>query len=147
MKRGLLTTATVFAVLSIICVAPALADDYDIDWYTFDGGGDVFTSGADFELSGTIGQPDAGLMSGGNFTLTGGFWAVLAAGPQYSLGDLNCDGVLNAFDIDPFVLALTNPGAYQAAYPECDINLADINGDGVINAFDIDPFVDLLTGD
>ena len=66
--------------------------------------------------------------------------------PVYDLGDLNCDGVLNAFDIDPFVLALTDPAGYTAAWPDCDINLADCNGDGVINAFDIDPFVELLTG-
>ena len=31
------------------------------------------------------------------------------------LGDMNCDGAVNSFDIDPFVLALTNPAAYQAA--------------------------------
>ena len=62
------------------------------------------------------------------------------------IGDLNCDGMLNAFDIDPFVLALTGPDEYALAYPTCDINLADIDGDGAINAFDIDPFVALLTG-
>jgi hypothetical protein len=61
-------------------------------------------------------------------------------------GDLNCDGAVNTFDIDPFVLALTNPAAYAAAHPDCDFMLADINGDGLVNAFDIDPFVLLLTG-
>ena len=63
-----------------------------------------------------------------------------------SAGDLNCDGVLDAFDIDPFVLALADPDAYAAAYPDCDRMLADCNGDGVVNAFDIDPFVELLAG-
>ena len=61
-------------------------------------------------------------------------------------GDLNCDGLVNAFDIDPFVLALSDPAAYTAAFPECDINHADINNDGLVNSFDIDPFVLLLTG-
>jgi hypothetical protein len=61
-------------------------------------------------------------------------------------GDLNCDGVVNNFDIDPFVLALSNPAAYAAAYPDCDAANADINGDGVVNNFDIDPFVALLSG-
>jgi probable HAF family extracellular repeat protein len=61
-------------------------------------------------------------------------------------GDLNCDGVVNTFDIDPFVLALTNPAAYAAQHPDCLARLADINGDGVVNAFDVDPFVLLLTG-
>lgn len=62
------------------------------------------------------------------------------------LGDLNCDGVINNFDIDPFVLSLTDPAGYAAQYPDCNITLADINGDGAVNNFDIDPFVALLTG-
>ncbi|MGE0481485.1 MAG: hypothetical protein AB7Q17_13540 [Phycisphaerae bacterium] len=62
------------------------------------------------------------------------------------IGDLNCDGVVNNFDIDPFVLALTDPAAYAAAFPNCDINNADINDDGMVNNFDIDPFVACLTG-
>ena len=67
------------------------------------------------------------------------------------VGDLNCDGAIDNFDIDPFVLALTSAGenppfaSYNAAYPDCDPLLADINGDGVVNNFDIDPFVELLT--
>lgn len=64
----------------------------------------------------------------------------------YALGDLNCDGAVDSFDIDPFVLAVSDPAAYQVAYPECDVMLADCNGDGLVDAFDIDPFVDLLTG-
>jgi len=32
-------------------------------------------------------------------------------------GDLNCDGAVNNFDIDPFVLALTDATAYAAAWP------------------------------
>jgi hypothetical protein len=51
---------------------------YTIDWWTVDGGGDTSTIGQ-YSLSGTIGQPDAGTMSGGNFTLQGGFWGVIAA--------------------------------------------------------------------
>ena len=66
--------------------------------------------------------------------------------PVYELGDLDCDGFINVFDIDPFVLALTSPEAYASAFPDCDRMLADINGDGLVNAFDIDPFVLLLTG-
>jgi len=65
---------------------------------------------------------------------------------DWPLGDLNCDGQVNAFDIDPFSLALTDPVAYRSQYRGCNIMLADVNGDGAANAFDIDPFVDLLTG-
>ena len=51
-------------------------------------------------------------------------------------GDLTRDGVVDAFDIDPFVRALA-VGPYDEA--------ADINGDDVVDAFDIDPFIALLT--
>ncbi len=61
-------------------------------------------------------------------------------------GDLNCDGVVDAFDIDAFVMALTDPDGYTAAFADCDMMLADVNGDGLVNAFDIDPFVELLIG-
>ena len=61
-------------------------------------------------------------------------------------GDLNCDDLINAFDIDPFVLALANPEEYMLAFPWCDIIRADVNFDGAVNAFDIDPFVLRLTG-
>ena len=59
---------------------------------------------------------------------------------------MNCDGATNAFDIDPFVLALVSPADYLHDYPNCDRQHADCNGDGAVNAFDIDPFVKLLTG-
>ncbi|MBL8879255.1 MAG: DNRLRE domain-containing protein [Phycisphaerales bacterium] len=66
--------------------------------------------------------------------------------PQYAVGDMNCDGRVDNFDIDPFVTALTDPDGYAAQYPNCDPLNADINQDGVVNNFDIDPFVALLTG-
>jgi hypothetical protein len=54
------------------------AQTYSIDWFTIDGGGGTSTGGV-YSVSGTIGQPDAGQpMTGGNFTLTGGFWSLLA---------------------------------------------------------------------
>jgi hypothetical protein len=51
---------------------------YAIDWYTVGGGGGG-SGGAGYSVSGTIGQADAGTMSGGGFTLTGGFWSITAA--------------------------------------------------------------------
>ena len=131
-------------VVALIATTTILADDFSLDWWTVDGGGDMWTTGGDYELSGTVSQPDAGVpMTGGDFELTGGFWAGV---PPYQLGDLNCDGQLDAFDIDPFVLALTDPVGYAQQFPDCDRMLADIDGDGDVDSFDIDPFVELLTG-
>ena len=66
--------------------------------------------------------------------------------PACVRGDANCDGQINAFDIDAFVRALSDRPAWEAAYA-CDYMCAnDCNGDGAVNAFDIDAFVRLLTG-
>ncbi len=61
-------------------------------------------------------------------------------------GDMNCSGAVNFYDINPFVLALSNPDAYEEAFPDCPIENGDINQDGLVNFYDINPFVALLTG-
>ncbi len=61
-------------------------------------------------------------------------------------GDLNCDGLINNGDIDPFVLAVTDEAGYVATYPDCDRSRADCNSDGLVNNGDIDAFVALLGG-
>ena len=48
-------------------------DNFTLTWSTLDGGGGTSAGGA-YSMSGTVGQPDAGLASGGLFTLEGGFW-------------------------------------------------------------------------
>jgi hypothetical protein len=66
--------------------------------------------------------------------------------PSRGRGDLNCDGHINAFDIEDFILALVDPAGYSTANPTCDIGTGDINRDGAVDAFDIEPFIDLLLG-
>lgn len=46
---------------------------YAIDWWTVDGGGGEST-GEGYILKGTVGQPDAGRLQGGDYGLQGGFW-------------------------------------------------------------------------
>jgi hypothetical protein len=72
-KTGILI---MFMALLIILtmVASVQAQPYAITWWTVGGGGT--SSGGSHVLSGTIGQPDAGVMSGGGYTLTGGFWGL-----------------------------------------------------------------------
>lgn len=60
-------------------------------------------------------------------------------------GDLNCDRAVGFGDINAFVLRLSNPAGYAAAYPACpDVN-GDVNGNGSVGFDDINPFVALLT--
>jgi hypothetical protein len=60
------------------------------------------------------------------------------------LGDMNCDGLVNFDDINPFVLALSDPTGYQQQYPTCNILNGDCNSDGAVDFDDINPFVALL---
>jgi hypothetical protein len=56
----------------------ASAQNYSIDWFKIAGGGGTSTGGT-YQVSGTIGQPDAsGAMTGGSYSLTGGFWSLYA---------------------------------------------------------------------
>jgi hypothetical protein len=61
-------------------------------------------------------------------------------------GDMNCDGAVGFGDINPFVLALSNPPAYEQQFPHCRLLQADCNGDGLVNFRDINPFVAILAG-
>jgi hypothetical protein len=65
----MLTTVTVFA---------QTGGGYDLTWSTIDDGGGT-SSGDTYTLDGTIGQFDAGVMSGGAYTVSGGFWGGSAA--------------------------------------------------------------------
>jgi len=70
------------------------AQSYSIDWYKVAGGGGTSTGGV-YGVSGTIGQPDAsGAMTGGNYSVTGGFWSLIAAvqTPGAPLLTITCSG-------------------------------------------------------
>jgi hypothetical protein len=140
--RILLGTLCVGAVL--LGPLAATSADFVLNWWTISAGGGT-SSSATFTLSATLGQPVAGVpMTGGGFTVTGGFWAPPA--PVLHPGDLNCDGIVDFDDINPFVLALSDPAGYANAYPECYLLNGDCNGDGAVNFDDIDPFVAILSG-
>src|SRR5436189_3711281 len=83
--------------LATFVIVPSVAagpGGLDMSWNTIDGGGGRSTGG-NLEVTGTIAQPDASVtaMTGGAFTLSGGFWpgAALPLCP----GDVNHTGVVN----------------------------------------------------
>ena len=74
-------TWRIFVALLALLAATiiASAQPYSIDWYKVAGGGGMNSTGGVYSVSGTVGQPDAsGAMSGGGYSLTGGFWALYA---------------------------------------------------------------------
>jgi len=65
-------------IFSFLLVGAVQAQQYSIDWHKIAGGGGTST-GAVYQVSGAIGQPDAGVaMSGGNYSVTGGFWSLIS---------------------------------------------------------------------
>jgi hypothetical protein len=78
--------AVLATVALLLVVSTALAQSgYDLSWWTVDGGGETFSTGGSYTLGGTIGQPDAGVMSGGTYNLGGGFWGGGAMAPEVNI--------------------------------------------------------------
>lgn len=76
MKLKLIVALLATGFLSAL--SSAQAQSYAIDWYKVAGGGGTST-GSTYTVSGTIGQADAsGTMSGGNYSVTGGFWSLIS---------------------------------------------------------------------
>ena len=78
MKHLGLALLLVATILVMIVGGVAAQGGYDLSWWTADGGGYTFSAGGDYSLGGTIGQPDAGLLTGSGYTLAGGFWSGVA---------------------------------------------------------------------
>ena len=130
MNRDSYTWAALPMVIIFTMFGSVLADDFAIDWYTLDGGGEMWTTGGDYGLSGTIGQPDTGVvMTGGDYTLAGGFWAGVAEEP-FCFGDLDGDDVIGLSDLAQL---LSNYGTTSGAVYED----GDLDADGDVDLADL----------
>jgi len=78
-----LVLMTLLGMALLFTSAPALAQEiaavFDIGWWTVDNGGGS-SSGSVYSIDGTLGQPDAGVLTGGSYSISGGFWG--AASPD-----------------------------------------------------------------
>ena len=112
----------------VLCLAAAsvLGQEFDLSWHSIDGGGVMRSSGGEFELSGTIGQPDAGFLAGGNFELSGGFWFALVP------TDCNEDGAANLLDHDLFTQCMGGPDGGISAGCQC----FDVDRSGTVDLRD-----------
>ena len=136
-RKFMIGSVAVVLVLGGAAFAAYLGGDFDLSWYSIDGGG-CESTGARFAVAGTIGQPDAGAMAGGDFELTGGFWDGASSDdgggcvrdPTWICdGDVDGDGQVNPVD----------SGLVQAAFgsaDEADLCQYDVDCDGQINPVD-----------
>ena len=121
--------ALAWTIILAMPFTPALGD-FAINWATIDSGGQMWTTGDHYELSGTIGQHDAGtLMSGGTFQLSGGFWPGAVEEP-FCLGDLDYDGFVNLSDLAQLLgsYGTTSGAVYEDG---------DLDGDGDVDLSDL----------
>ena len=97
--KGFGTRWPVAVLLSIMAAATIHAQSFSIDWYKIAGGGGTSTN-AQFAISGTIGQPDAGgPMTGGSFSVTGGFWSLINVVQVAGVPTLNVTHLANSITV------------------------------------------------
>lgn len=124
--------------LAFALTVPAL----DASWYTTAGGGR--STGGGFTVTGTIGEPASGRMSGGDYEVTGGFIAVFLGNaapepPSFDPADINRDGSVNAVDVQLVInaaLAIPIDPAYNA----------DVDANGAVNAIDVQLVINAALG-
>jgi hypothetical protein len=79
LMRNIHRLASALSLLLVLTVT-ASAQNYAINKSVIAGGGGLNSTGGVYAVSGTIGQADAsGPLSGGTYTLVGGFWALPSA--------------------------------------------------------------------
>ena len=137
-RTRLLVCGVIGAAAAVVTATGALVPELEVEWFTVDAGGTMFSTGGNLELSGTIGQPDAGgPLIGGGFELTGGFWIGQAP------GDCNWDGGVNLIDFSDFEACLAGPDAEPGGTP-CPC--FDRDGDGDVDLADFARFQQAFTG-
>ena len=126
MKRMRLRTLALYTIM--LPLAPvALGAEYDLSWHSVVGGGGTDSIGGNLTLSGSIGQPDAGpAMTGGELSMTGGFWPGSEA---FCYADLTGDGRIGLADLAQL---LGHYGETDATYED-----GDLDGDGDVDLSDL----------
>ncbi len=126
-----------FLFLLFAAAHAAGGDEFTMHRTTIDGGGTMVSAGGGFELSGTIGQPDAGAMAAGEFELTGGFWF------EQTPCDCNYDGEVTLFDYGDYQRCVSGPGG-DLPDPAC--GCFDLDRDNDVDLLDIGAFQRFFRG-
>jgi hypothetical protein len=122
-----------FLLLGLLIPGISFAQSYTIDWHKVAGGGGTST-GATYQVSGTIGQPDAGgLMTGGNYSLTGGFWSLVSVVQTAGLPNLTVTHSGNSVTISwpgtgSYTLQQNNDVAATANWTASGYSVSTSNG-------------------
>jgi hypothetical protein len=131
-------TIATLVLLSVAWCGATLAGEYALIRWTIDVGGIGSPNpgtGGSYALSGTVGQSDAGAMSGGGYDLTGGFW--FGCRPA----DCDCDGDVDLDDFVALEACLEGPAGGLEAGCGC----FDLDAGGDVDLFDFAAFQEAFT--
>jgi hypothetical protein len=104
-----------FIILQSSFCLRAMGQQYSIDWHKIAGGGGTSTGGT-YSIGGTIGQHDArSAMAGGSYSMTGGFWSIIAA--------VHTQGVPN------LVIQYLGPNSVEVSWPDTGVYTLQQNSD------------------
>jgi hypothetical protein len=116
--RSLVALLGFFLLHSSFCLR-AQGQSYSIDWYKIAGGGGTSTNGT-YQVTGTIGQPDAsGAMTDGSYSVTGGFWALIA--------------VVQAAGVPKLSIVPNGPNSVQVLWPDPATNTYTLQQNSALN--------------
>lgn len=118
--------ALAVGIMSATVIADNLTGpgSYDLSWNTIDGGGGTSSSGA-YQLTSTIGQPDANdiALTGGAYTLFGGFWR---GAIQSCQADITGNNIVDIDDLVKVITAWSSPGGPSDVNASGQVNIDDL---------------------
>ena len=121
----------------LLMAAFCQAQSYSINWFTVSGGGGTSAgtnSGAVYAVSGSIGQPAAsGVMTGGGYSLTGGFWSLISVvqtpgGPLLAILHAGNSVMVSWPNTGSFTLQQNNNLAISAGWSTSGYSISTNNG-------------------
>lgn len=133
-RRAFAGAAIILGLSGYIVARERGVTSYSVPRQSVDGGGGMYAVGGPYELSGTIGQPDAGVLSGGEYQVVGALWFPVLP------GDVGEDGIIGLSDYGAFHSCVEGPngGALPAPCRVFDVDesgTVDLADFGVIQRF------------
>ena len=131
--KSVLGCKPVLLCLALLLCPSGRAQSYAIGWYKISGGSGTST-GATYQITGTIGQPDAsGAMSGGQYSVTGGFWSLIAVvqtagGPTLTIAHLGNSVIVSWPNTGSYTLQQNGNVVIRASWTTSGYAITTANG-------------------
>lgn len=126
-RKAVVCAAIVVGLAGYLVAQEGTGMPYGVTRQSVDGGGEMFAAGGTYELHGTIGQPDTGVLHGGGYQLAAAFWFPVLP------GDLGEDGSIDLFDYGAFHSCADGP---DGGLPPMPCRVFDVDESGTVDLAD-----------